>query len=55
MCVYKDGLSPSIIRANVLSGVRPLLSDDDCMDEYRDLMIRCWDVHPDARLHFRGR
>ena len=55
MCVAA-GVNHAIIRANVVSGIRPSLSkDDDCLEEYRDLIVRCWDAQPDVRLHFKGR
>ena len=42
MCVA-TGVNHVIIRANVVSGIRPSLSkDDDCLEEYRDLIVRCW-------------
>ncbi|XP_062512524.1 dual specificity protein kinase shkC-like [Corticium candelabrum] len=47
------GVSPTVIRVNVLAGQRPLLSDDSCRQEFRDIIERCWDGQPDSRLHFR--
>ena len=45
---------PDVIRSNVVAGKRPHLSDDDCPDRLKDLIIRCWDSKPDVRLSFRG-
>ena len=49
-------VSPAVIRANVVAGLRPVLSDDDdCIEGYRKIIIRCWDKRPDGRLHFKGK
>ena len=49
-------VSSADIRVNVLSGCRPFLSDDDdCIEGYREIIIRCWDNQPDCRLHFKGK
>ena len=45
---------PAVIRVNVTSGIRPILSNDNCPSEFKDLITRCWDLRPDARLSFRG-
>ena len=56
LCVYVAGVNHAVIRANVVVGVRPPLSnDDECLEEYRDLIVRCWNAEPDVRLHFKGR
>ncbi|XP_062500996.1 probable serine/threonine-protein kinase drkD isoform X1 [Corticium candelabrum] len=48
------GVNHAVIRANVVVGVRPPLSnDDECLEEYRDLIVRCWNAEPDVRLHFK--
>ena len=33
---------PYVIRVNVTSGIRPILSNDDCPDGLQDLITRCW-------------
>ena len=43
-----------MIRANVVANVRPKLSDDDCSEAFRYLIIRCWDGLPEVRLDFKG-
>ena len=45
------GLVPAVIRANVVSGVRPPFSSDDCSDDFKSLIVRCWDP---LRLTFPG-
>ncbi|XP_062512047.1 probable serine/threonine-protein kinase DDB_G0271682 isoform X2 [Corticium candelabrum] len=42
-----------VIRVNVLAGQRPVLRDDDCIQGYKDIIVRCWDGQPDCRLYFR--
>ncbi|XP_062500716.1 uncharacterized protein LOC134177953 [Corticium candelabrum] len=45
---YSSGVNHAVIRANVVVGVRPPLSnDDECLEEYRDLIVRCWNAEPD--------
>lgn len=55
MFVIIAQLSPAIILANVVSGKRPALSDDDCRRGIKELILRCWDPEPDVRLSFRGK
>ena len=44
-----------VIRANVLADERPELSDDDCSEGFRNLIVRCWDILPEVRLSFKGK
>ena len=52
---FLAGELPFVTRVNVLAGQRPLLSDDDCVEGYREIIVRCWDGQPDCRLHFKGK
>ena len=45
---------PAVIRANVLSGERPSLTDDENIEGYIQLIVRCWDKQPECRLDFKG-
>ena len=37
-----------------MSGARPPLSNDDCSDGLKNLIIRCWHPQPEVRLSFSG-
>ena len=47
--------SNAIIRVNVLAGKRPLISANDNVEGYKEIMMHCWSSQPDCRLDFKGK
>ena len=37
-----------------MGGERPPISDNDYLEGYKEIIVRCWDGQPDCRLHFKG-